>query len=300
MKFRPIIVDENQQELTSYDAHDFPVFIDEQQPFHKGCKNIPHWHNEVQFVLATKGTVGFRTHGEYYFCNENEGVFFNSRIMHEVITSEDEHSIYISVNFDPSLIVGETGTSIYRDYVMPVLRNPNMQTLKIEKTGWGIKAGEIIHELGIVNDEQQHGFELYIKALLCQLWHLLLTTHREIIDETAAISSSDKERMKTLQSFIYKNYMDNITLTDIAKAGHISRGECCRIFKRVQQISPIAFLTKYRIEQSCKLLTYTDLSITEVAQQTGFGTSSYFTERFKAELGTTPLKFRKQYTGKLD
>lgn len=64
-------------------------------------------------------------------------------------------------------------------------------------------------------------------------------------------------------------------------------------------MSPITYLTKYRIAQSIKLLTCTELTITQIAQQTGFNTSSYYTECFKKEMGITPLKYRKQHHGDL-
>ena len=44
-----------------------------------------------------------------------------------------------------------------------------------------------------------------------------------------------------------------------------------------------------------KLLSRTALSISEIARQVGFGTSSYFTELFRREMGCAPLEYRKRY-----
>ena len=86
--------------------------------------------------------------------------------------------------------------------------------------------------------------------------------------------------------------MHRITLNAIAEAAHISRGECCRVFQRTDRISPFAYLRSYRIHQAEKLLLYTSLSVSEIAFQTGFESSSYFIACFKKELHCTPLEYR--------
>ena len=104
------------------------------------------------------------------------------------------------------------------------------------------------------------------------------------------------KRMKTLLEYISQNYMEKITLENIADSAHISKGECCRIFSRILATTPFSYLTGYRISKSIKLLTTADMSISEIAQSSGFGNSSYFTVCFKKELGITPKEYRKKTT----
>ena len=52
MKFRPIVVDDSQQELTQHGTDEFPMSMDKQLVSHEGCSLIPHWHYEVQIVLV--------------------------------------------------------------------------------------------------------------------------------------------------------------------------------------------------------------------------------------------------------
>ena len=47
-----------------------------------------------------------------------------------------------------------------------------------------------------------------------------------------------------------------------------------------------------RIEAAIKLLSSTDLSIADIAYQTGFGSATYMTRVFKKKLNTTPGKYR--------
>ena len=52
------------------------------------------------------------------------------------------------------------------------------------------------------------------------------------------------------------------------------------------------YVTKIRIERACRLIRETDLSITEVAEQTGFSSSRYFSTAFKQHMGMTPSQYK--------
>jgi len=68
--------------------------------------------------------------------------------------------------------------------------------------------------------------------------------------------------------------------------------ECCRIFKRTIHVTPFEYLISHRINQSILLLKNTDKNITEIALNTGFGSISYYIEKFKTQTGYTPKKYR--------
>ena len=49
----------------------------------------------------------------------------------------------------------------------------------------------------------------------------------------------------------------------------------------------------YRLEQSCRLLRTTSLSIQEVAEQTGYSNPLTFSKVFKNAYGLSPKNYRK-------
>ena len=79
---------------------------------------------------------------------------------------------------------------------------------------------------------------------------------------------------------------------DICDIMRISRGECCRIFKRLYGTTPFQYLVHYRLTRSVYYLSETDKSISQIAQSVGFCSSSYYTKCFRSEYNCTPLKFR--------
>ena len=67
-----------------------------------------------------------------------------------------------------------------------------------------------------------------------------------------------------------------------------------RIFEAQFGISPLQYLQTRRLLTAKQLLTDTDLPITQVAEQCGFGTIRSFNRVFLKEKGMTPSAFRKQ------
>ena len=295
MKYRPIIVDDTLQELTPHGTEEFPISMDEQIVNDSQCGAVEHWHYEIQICLVTKGAVVFRTPVEETLVQAGEGFFINSGVMHAPLPTDGQDNIYICVNFRPDLVYGASNSLIRKNYVDTILFNEEMRSFALKDEPWHRETCSLIGKLAEINDRQEYGYEIMMKVLVCQIWMLILVNNRNLVEKRAAATFYDQRRVQSLQKFIHQNYMENLSLGEIAGSVHISRGECCRVFKRVLGTTPISYLCKFRISQSMKLLTCTGLSISEIARQVGFESSSYFTERFKEELHCTPKEYRKQY-----
>ena len=56
---------------------------------------------------------------------------------------------------------------------------------------------------------------------------------------------------------------------------------------------PNSYLLRVRLCRAMRMLKETDKTVTEIAFACGFNDSNYFTSRFHREIGTTPLKYRR-------
>ena len=294
MKCRPITVDDSLQELTQHGTRDFPVSMDRQVVSDEHHGGIRHWHEEIQIALVTEGEVLFRAEEQEIRLCAGQGFFVNSGVHHEAHPTERGDGVYICVNFLPNVIFGQADSVVRRDYVDPVLYCDSLRSFPLLDQPWHQEICGLLRELGEVEDAAEYGYEIRMTILLRQIWHLIVVNNREKIEQRSNVSFSDRQRMRALQTYIHKHYMEQIALADIAAAGHISRGECCRVFKRVEKRSPVQYLTRFRLEQSLKLLSSTELSVQEIARQVGFGTGSYFTEKFREEMQCTPTEYRRK------
>jgi AraC family L-rhamnose operon transcriptional activator RhaR/AraC family L-rhamnose operon regulatory protein RhaS len=85
------------------------------------------------------------------------------------------------------------------------------------------------------------------------------------------------------------------SLDDLATMASMSKRSFIRAFKEATGSSPIAYLLQSRVSRAAALLRRDDsTSITEVAFQSGFTDSNYFTRQFRKIMGLSPRSYRQQ------
>lgn len=88
--------------------------------------------------------------------------------------------------------------------------------------------------------------------------------------------------------YIHSNYSYPITIVEIAHYIGISRSHLFRAFEETMKQSPKEYLTAFRINQACILLTHSDLSITAIGRSVGFEDNLNFSKAFKKVMGCSP------------
>ena len=83
-----------------------------------------------------------------------------------------------------------------------------------------------------------------------------------------------------------------LELKDVASAVHVSPSHLAHLFKEKTGMSYVKYLTSLRLEEAKKLLATTDLTITQIAEEVGYGESTYFHRVFRRELAMTPAAYR--------
>ena len=143
---------------------------------------------------------------------------------------------------------------------------------------------------------QKTGIEKVLSALemirYLQQPHAMLPLNRLL--PIRDYSELEGKRMGNVMAFILAENHRNISLKEVAETANMSKEAFCRFFKERTGKTYTEFLNELRIHKSCHLLQETDLSISQIAYQTGFQNLSYFNRAFKKYILTTPKSFRKQ------
>ncbi len=92
---------------------------------------------------------------------------------------------------------------------------------------------------------------------------------------------------------INRNYSQVIQVEELASLMYLSVNQFERKFKQVFQVSPIKFLTGYRVHRACYDLLHTDHTITQIAMRNGFYDHSHFIRHFRNAMGMTPNQYRR-------
>ncbi|MCX6309203.1 MAG: AraC family transcriptional regulator [Bacteroidia bacterium] len=103
---------------------------------------------------------------------------------------------------------------------------------------------------------------------------------------------STNKRIQTIHEYLMKNYRESIDLKQIAALVSMAEGSLCRFFKLHVGVTIFEYLNQLKIEFACKLLMDENLSILDVAIDSGFNNLSHFNKQFKGITGRTPKDYR--------
>ena len=92
--------------------------------------------------------------------------------------------------------------------------------------------------------------------------------------------------------YIDRNYKEDIKLEDISTAVGLSPVYLHKLFLKTTGKTPHQHLLEKRLAMAKELLAGSDMSLVNIAAESGFSSQSYFNAVFKKHCGITPLAFR--------
>lgn len=95
-------------------------------------------------------------------------------------------------------------------------------------------------------------------------------------------------------NYIENNYMQEISLNDLADFVHLNPEYLSRYFKKHTGINFSNYLTNYRLGKAAILIKETNIKIFEVSLQVGINNFAYFSKCFKEVYGCSPMEWRNQ------
>lgn len=126
-----------------------------------------------------------------------------------------------------------------------------------------------------------------------ELLHSKYQSEQETDIADLTLNSTDQEFMSKAISIIQKN-LDNseFSTTDLSSELCMSRSNLYIKMKALTGESAVQFIRKVKFEYACKLLKDGQYSMAEISSMIGFS-PSYFTTRFKQQMGCLPSEYIK-------
>ncbi|MDO4179983.1 MAG: helix-turn-helix domain-containing protein [Bacteroidales bacterium] len=122
---------------------------------------------------------------------------------------------------------------------------------------------------------------------------ILTSLAEPISKESASPSPEQTEFMEKLTAIVEENLdTEDLGASFLAEKMFLSPRQFYRKFKEINGVSPTDFIKNYRLEKAARLLTETDLSITDVVSEVGIISRSYFYKEFFYKFGMTPKEYR--------
>lgn len=246
-----------------------------------------HWHDDLEFIYVLEGATHYELKDRTVKMSAGEGIFVNSRQLHLIHPDQDEDCTLLCLIFHP--VVMCTTEHITENYVRPLIENNDISYIHLKSSiPWQKKVlDDILNMEPYFEVENGH---IKIMMLIMDIWNQLYV---ELCKQDANEGkNNDLECMKKMTLYIQKNYRSKIKLSEICDAGNVGKTKCNNLFDRYYNVSPIEYIKNLRIEQGAKLLTLSDMSITDIAYEVGFTDGSYFSKTFSEKIGCSPMKYR--------
>lgn len=300
MQIFDIPINSKRMETTRIGTFDFPLAVHENDL----KKNVLgfvnwHWHYEFQLTYVVRGTISVFFNQQTIDLHEGQGIYINPEVLHMIRDRYDSDAMFISLDVSPKLLTSFPNSVFERSYVKPVFYSSAADAVILDPGVFWQK--KILDEAMSIEQDyksRSFGWELAVSSSLYAIWkELVCHLHESLAEHDAPAADGARmrrnQRIKEILSYIREHFTEKITLDEIAKHLHLSTNECCRFFKKNMNCTLFEYITEYRLSKSMELLEHTDLPVSQIAYESGFGSSSYFIEKFRKNVGMTPAAFRK-------
>lgn len=256
-----------------------------------GC--IWHWHKSMELFYVEKGALVYHTPGGRRLFRAGSGGMVNSNVLHRTQSLENGTTAKLHL-FEPELISGIPGGQLEQRYITPLVQRPGLELLslspEIPRQAQALK----LLQQSLYLDETAFGYELQLQAMLSTLW-LEFVRQLPQLEPAAPDRSSASDKVKQMILFMTAHAAEKLSVADIAAAAFCSERECYRCFRACLHTTPSDHLQNIRLQMASQLLIQTKLTVTQIAQQCGLGSSSYFGAQFRQQFGCSPTVYREKW-----
>lgn len=130
---------------------------------------------------------------------------------------------------------------------------------------------------------------------------MLLSATENLIEETLEYVAKEKKSkdikpIREVKKYIEENYMQEISLGQLAELVDMNASYLSSVFKKETGMAYSEYLILCRVKQASRLLVETNMSISEIAHQSGYQDARYFSKQFSKQVGLKPSEYRKLYS----
>ena len=129
--------------------------------------------------------------------------------------------------------------------------------------------------------------------------NLKISIYRNKENAETDCEKTEERVISSITRYMQEHISEEISLSVLADEFHLNSQYISQLFKNEIGVGFLAYLTNIRIEKAKKLLLSTSLSVTEIAEHTGYSDYRVFTKVFKKTEGITPSQFRREFLAEI-
>ena len=239
--------------------------------------SIPHAHNYTELFYIIGGNGQFQIDDEQFPVRAHQLVIVNPNILHTERSYEAHPLEYIVLGIEGlEISLPETSEGRYCVYTF----SPTNKVLHCMQS--------ILREMQDREPEHQIVCQAYMDILVVQLMRSTSASMAQVSDPSAG-----NRQCATIRRYIDNHYKEPLTLDLLAAEVNVNKYYLAHTYKQTYGTSPINYMIARRIEEGKRLLTETDLALSQISGILGFSSASYFSQSFRKAEGISPVEYRK-------
>ena len=241
-----------------------------------------HFHRHFEMLFIIEGSLTVVVEDKEFLLHPEEMLLIGSNKMHYIYVSTDALACRVNISYDMlTELLEEEFIGFWCDMI--TLDAPGYRELC-----------EIFHQIILLkmNDDRKDAFrfmELFGRLINCLIRNYKISS----AEDSKGSVITDNERIQEILTYINNNYQEPVSLLSLADSMFVSVSTLSRIFKKITGVKFPDYVNQVRMQYAVNDLLSTNKSITEIAVDNGFSSSSSFNRVFKEMYHTTPSQYKK-------
>ena len=288
-----------EEEKYSIDNVEVPVQCIVMQAFKENFENEPvikmHYHDYVEILYGLDCDLTVWCYGTKYNLKSGGLAVINSKNPHTV-TSNSDCSTYVVIKFMPQILYAAEQSVLEFRYIIPFITSGDEYKKLFDASEVeGSDIPDIMEKIVYEWERRDYAFEIAVRMYAIRIAVWLLRSWQAVHGYNApGVTPEVLGAIQKSVEYVQKNY-SAATSREAAVLCAMSHSYFSRIFKRVMKRSFVDYVNYVRISEAQRMLVGTEKSVTDVALDVGFSTSSYFIDKFSKHVHMTPKQFAMRF-----
>lgn len=247
-----------------------------------------HYHDCHQLIYVTDGHINITINRKNITVKKNTLVFLNRLTEHSINEASSDYKRYVLKISPHSRFLPALADKLFFCLFSDI---NSLSVVDIPKGNRDIAS---VLDLMISEFSEKNMFDnAMCDYLFSQFLILVCRMHPEICGN---MFNENYHTIRDIQLKFETNPENHYTLDELAREYNLSISSLSHKFKNLTGLSVIEYLKHVRIANAKRLLTISDISVSEIVEQCGFTDASNFSRTFKEITGFTPTKFRTSFS----
>ena len=260
--------------------------------------NTVHWHDHFELELLDAGRAYHVINGNEYVIGQRDAYLVTPADVHTLHPySSDENCVSIThISFNEAAI----SENVFNDLMAQP--GPLHATLSEEQyETFQLLIRLIREESGVGENARRRQRNLcnYLVLKFIDLYNSQTHIRPEEPRDLPKSGSKNHLYINKAISYIKYNFRNpKLTTQRVAQEIFLTPNYFGELFYKCMHITCLDYIRKLKLNFAMSLLCQSNITVAEIAERSGYTSTSYFIKEFKAEFGTTPQTYRNQLESK--